>query len=76
MPLKSKAIIFTGQRQVDLIETEVPNPSAGEFTIQTLNTLMSMGTEMFCYRGESDVGSHWMDGSNIRFIPAIVALDR
>ncbi|MCH8290333.1 zinc-binding alcohol dehydrogenase [Candidatus Poribacteria bacterium] len=69
MPLKSKAIVFTGQRQVDLIETEVPNPSAGEFTIQTLNTLMSMGTEMFCYRGESDVGSHWHGWVKYPFYP-------
>ena len=69
MSLKSKAVVFTGQRQVDLIETELPDPGRGEFTIQTLNTLMSMGTEMFCYRGESDPGSHWHGWVKYPFYP-------
>ena len=67
--MKSKAIVFTGPRQVDFIETDVPHPGHGEFTVQTLNTLMSMGTELICYRGESDPGSHWHGWVKYPFYP-------
>jgi 2-desacetyl-2-hydroxyethyl bacteriochlorophyllide A dehydrogenase len=57
--MKSTAIVFLGPRQVDLIEEEVPEPGKGEFTVRTLVTLWSIGTELICYRGESDPGTHW-----------------
>jgi len=69
MTMKSNAVVFTGSRQVSFVEIDVPDPEPKEFTLQTLVTLMSMGTEMICYRGESDSGSHWHSWVNYPFYP-------
>ena len=68
--MKSNAVVFTGSRQVSFAEIDVPDPEPKEFTLQTLVTLMSMGTEMLCYRGESDPGSHWHNWVKYPFYPA------
>jgi len=67
--MKSTDIVFTGPRQVELVETEVPEPGPKELTIQTLVTLMSIGTEVICYRGESDPGTHWHGWVKYPFYP-------
>ena len=74
--MKSTAIVFTSPRQVDLVETEVPDPGEREFTIQTLVTLMSMGTELICYRGESDPGTHWHGWVKYPFYPGYSCVGR
>ena len=56
--MKANAVVFTGPRQVEFTQIDVPDSGDGQFTIQTLVTLMSMGTELICYRGESDPGTH------------------
>ena len=67
--MKSSVVAFTGGRQVSFTEIDVPEPAPNEFTLQTLVTLMSMGTEMICYRGESDPGSHWHNWVKYPFYP-------
>ena len=67
--MKANAVVFTGPRQVELTQVEVPEPGDREFTIQTLVTLMSMGTELICYRGESDPGTHWHGWVKYPFYP-------
>ena len=74
--MKSTAIAFSGPRQVDLVELEVPEPGPREFTIQTLVTLMSMGTEVICYRGESDAGTHWHGWVKYPFYPGYSCVGR
>jgi len=72
----STAIVFTGPRQVDLVEVEIPEPGPNEFTIQTLVTLMSMGTEVICYQGESDPGTHWHGWVKYPFYPGYSCVGR
>ena len=67
--MRAKAVVFTAPREVDLAEIEIPDPGDREFTIQTLVTLMSMGTELICYRGESDPGTHWHGWVKYPFYP-------
>lgn len=67
--MKSQVIVFTGPRQVELQEEEVPDPGPGEVTIETLVTLISTGTELICYRGESDPGTHWNNWVKYPFSP-------
>jgi 2-desacetyl-2-hydroxyethyl bacteriochlorophyllide A dehydrogenase len=57
--MKSKAIVFPAPRQVELREEEVPKPGPGQVAIQTLVTLVSTGTESWCYRGEFDADTGW-----------------
>lgn len=72
----STAIVFSGPRQVDLVEIEAPEPGPNEFTIQTLVTLMSLGTEVICYRGESDPGTHWHGWVKYPFYPGYSCVGR
>jgi 2-desacetyl-2-hydroxyethyl bacteriochlorophyllide A dehydrogenase len=74
--MKSTDIVFTGPRQVELVETEVPEPGRRQFTIQTLVTLMSIGTEVICYRGESDPGTHWHGWVKHPFYPGYSCVGR
>lgn len=74
--MKSTTIVFTGPRQVDLTEIEVPEPGPGEFTIQTLVSLMSMGTELICYRGEFEPGTHWHSWVKYPFYPGYSCVGR
>ena len=67
--MKSNVVVLTGGRQVRFAEIDVPDPAPSEITLQTLVTLMSMGTEMICYRGESDPGSHWDNWVQYPFYP-------
>jgi len=57
--LESTAIVFTGPRQVEVQQRSLADPGPRGVTVQTLVNLMSMGTELICYRGESDPGTHW-----------------
>lgn len=74
--MKSKAIVFSGPRQVELVQLDVREPGDREFTIQTLVTLISMGTELICYRGESDPGSHWHNWVKYPFYPGYSCVGR
>jgi len=57
--MKATAIVFTGPQQVELVQEEVGDPGAGEVTFETTASLISTGTELICYRGERDSGTHW-----------------
>jgi len=57
--MKSSRIVFTGPEQVELVEEEVGDPGPGEVTLQTAVNLISTGTELICYRGSWDPGTHW-----------------
>ena len=74
--MKAKAVVFTGPRQVEMTELDVPDPGDREVTIQTLVTLMSMGTELICYRGESDPGTHWHGWVRYPFYPGYSCVGR
>ena len=74
--MKANAVVFTGPRQVKMTQIEVSDPGDGEVTIQTLVTLMSMGTELICYRGESDPGTHWHGWVKYPFYPGYSCVGR
>jgi hypothetical protein len=74
--MKSTSIVFSKPRQVNLIEEKIPEPGKNEFTIQTLVTLLSIGTELTCYRGESDLGTHWYGWVKYPFYPGYSCVGR
>lgn len=74
--MKSTSIVFSKPRQVNLIEEKIPEPGKNEFTIQTLVTLLSIGTELTCYRGESDLGTHWHGWVKYPFYPGYSCVGR
>lgn len=57
--MKSTAILFTAPGQVAVVEEDLRDPGEGEVTVRTIRSLVSTGTELICYRGERDEGTHW-----------------
>jgi 2-desacetyl-2-hydroxyethyl bacteriochlorophyllide A dehydrogenase len=51
--MKASSIWFTGPRQVEIRHEEVPPPGPGEVLVQSIVSLVSAGTEMLVYRGET-----------------------
>jgi 2-desacetyl-2-hydroxyethyl bacteriochlorophyllide A dehydrogenase len=67
--MKSKAIVFTGPLQVEVREQETPAPGPGEVLLETLVSLVSTGTESFCFRGEFEPGTSWAGWVKYPFYP-------
>jgi 2-desacetyl-2-hydroxyethyl bacteriochlorophyllide A dehydrogenase len=57
--MKSLAVIFPGPEQCELREEDIADPGPGEVTVRTLVSLISTGTEMWCYRGQFDAETTW-----------------
>lgn len=51
--LQGKALWFTSEREVELRAEEVPPPGPGDVTVESEVSLISAGTEMLVYRGET-----------------------
>jgi 2-desacetyl-2-hydroxyethyl bacteriochlorophyllide A dehydrogenase len=67
--MKSKIIMFPAAKQVGFTEREVPDPGPGEVQVQTLVTLISTGTESWCFRGEFDADTGWAGWVKYPFTP-------
>lgn len=57
--MDSLNVVLTGRQQVELQREPVPELPDDGILVRTRLSLMSSGTELFCYRGEMGVGSHW-----------------
>jgi 2-desacetyl-2-hydroxyethyl bacteriochlorophyllide A dehydrogenase len=49
----ARAVWFTGPRRAELLAEEVRSPGAGEVLVRAVASLVSAGTEMIVYRGET-----------------------
>ncbi len=54
--MRRKALYFSGLRQVEVLEEELPGPGAGQLLVRTLRSGVSAGTEMLFYRGQFPEG--------------------
>jgi len=67
--MKTLAVSFPQPRSVELVEQEVPDPGPGQVLTRTLVSLLSTGTEMWCYRGEFDEETTWANWVRFPFTP-------
>jgi alcohol dehydrogenase len=56
MTSTSRAVWFTGPRRIELRETPVPPPGDEQITVRATRSLISAGTEMLVYRGDTTPG--------------------
>lgn len=68
--MKSPCILFTAANQVQLGETEIPVPEAGEVLVETAFTCISPGTELRCLAGRQQ------GAPNFPFIPGYALTGR
>jgi 2-desacetyl-2-hydroxyethyl bacteriochlorophyllide A dehydrogenase len=57
--MQSRAIVFTGKDEVEIIKEEVREPGPGEVLIKATKTLISTGTEGIVLSRLFEPGSHW-----------------
>ena len=67
--MKSLSIIFSESQQCEVIEEELADPGPGEILIQTAVSLISTGTESWCYRGQFDANTGWASWVKYPFYP-------
>lgn len=49
----ARVVRFTGPRQAEVVDCDVPEPGPGEASVQTLYSGISAGTELTAYRGSN-----------------------
>lgn len=52
-------IVFDARESAAVVEEQIADPRQGEVMLEAILTQISTGTEMICYRGEADEGTHW-----------------
>ncbi len=62
-------IVMTGKEQVGLSLEEVPPLPEDGLLVRTRMSLISTGTESFCFRGEFEGGGHWARWVRYPFYP-------
>jgi len=67
--MRSLDIVFTGPRQTAVQYSEAPAPGPQQVLLKSLVSLISTGTESWCYRGEFDEGSGWATWVKYPFHP-------
>lgn len=67
--MKSKNIVFTQAKKVELWEEDVPAPKENEVLCRTDYSLISIGTETTCLNGVFDEGTNWKEWVQYPFYP-------
>src|SRR5262245_44127087 len=75
-PLKSKYIVFPEKQKVAVWEEEIAAPEEGEILCQAEKSLISIGTELNCLRGEIEPGTNWFDWVKYPFRPGYSMVGR
>ncbi|MFC4242169.1 zinc-binding alcohol dehydrogenase [Gryllotalpicola reticulitermitis] len=63
----SRAVWFVGPRQIELREAPVHRPEPYEITVRATRSLISAGTEMLVYRGDTNPGDRMPPNSEGQF---------
>jgi 2-desacetyl-2-hydroxyethyl bacteriochlorophyllide A dehydrogenase len=67
--MKSKNIVFTEPRVAALIEQDVPEMGDSQILVRAEHSLISTGTELICFNGEFEPGTHWDQWVKFPFKP-------
>lgn len=65
--LTGRAVWFTGPRRIELRDAQASEPREGEILVRATRSLISAGTEMLVYRGETTPGDRMPPTSEGRF---------
>ncbi len=74
--MKSKYIVFPQKREAAVWEEEIAPPAEGHILCAAEKSLISIGTEMNCFRGEAEPGTNWFDWLKFPFRPGYSMVGR
>lgn len=72
--MQTRKIVFTAPRQAAVVDNELPEPQAGQVLVRMTVSLISTGTECYCYRGEFGEGTNWASWVKYPFEPGYSAV--
>lgn len=67
--MTSQTVVFTGPQQVAVEDRPVPDLGPGQLLLETTVSLISTGTESWCFRGVFDPGTSWAGWVTYPFLP-------
>lgn len=67
--MKSRYIVFPEKNRIELLEEELPEIGANQLLCKTKASLVSIGTEMRCLKGEADSDTNWSGWVKYPFRP-------
>ena len=67
--MQSQSVVFTAANTCELRQEDVADAGPGQILVQTRVSLISTGTESWCYRGQFDPGSNWAAWVKYPFYP-------
>ena len=67
--MKSVYVVFPEKEHIRVESEELPAPASGEILCAAERSLISLGTESFCLRGEFDPGTNWEAWTQYPFRP-------
>ncbi len=65
----SYSIVFPEKLKVEIVKENIPGPGNGQVLCKAEKSLISIGTEMRCLRGEVDSGTNWSEWVKYPFKP-------
>ncbi len=74
--MKTRAVMFTEKQKAEVVNQDVADPGPGEALVETEISLVSTGTECYCYRGEFDEGTNWINWVRYPFAPGYSSVGR
>jgi 2-desacetyl-2-hydroxyethyl bacteriochlorophyllide A dehydrogenase len=72
----STYVVFPDKQQVQIGQEEIAAPGPGEILCKAEKSLISIGTELHCLRGEFDPGTNWSDWVKYPFRPGYSMVGR
>jgi len=67
--MKSINVVFTNKNKVDVIRENIPSINENQILCKSEISLISIGTEMRCLKGEIDPGTNWSEWVKYPFKP-------
>jgi 2-desacetyl-2-hydroxyethyl bacteriochlorophyllide A dehydrogenase len=66
---ENRVFYYTAPQKLEVVKEKMPSPGPGEILCRTVCSLISIGTEMICYKAEVEPGSVWADWIKFPFEP-------
>lgn len=74
--MQSKYVVYPAPKTVEVREEAISPPTEGEILCKAEKSLISIGTELHCLRGQFDEGTNWFDWVQYPFRPGYSMVGR
>lgn len=67
--MNSISVVFPDKNRIDIVRGDIPEPSEGQVLCRAEVSLISIGTELRCLKGQIDPGTNWSEWVKYPFRP-------